>query len=468
MTMNMQTATLNPGQLNALQQHIQRAADNLSRQNTSQDDEVGSLIYMGNLHDSFPRGLITDPILNSEEIHTWMLMRLEVSDQFSITRIPKQDTLMEQLKCSRPIVSRNLQVLRAMRWITLCQLVRGTDGQYRGAIYAQHDEPISLAETLLLDSTYLDFLQEETKGDVLKRLNNIKHSVLKHTDYRLLTDETALTPESGIGSSLRRMSSNLSRNPLDTVLACPAEILEPKNELNCYENKSIPEEVRKILSKDDHEIHHVKTFYVDSPGNNSRDIAQMPMNQPVSKQNQASNSLDMANHVNNFYTAYGSSGSSSFINNKNTTTTQKLRIPKCLSGTKRKAEYAHDLARKLPPDEQQYILDFVEDRHKAGEQGISKPMPNPIGFLISMVERMQNGTFVPSGYGERKKSNQEDKPDNKDIQFKQARQELFSNIRHLEKMIDMQHQPDLKNELVVQRDQLKEKMLNLEQSQVTN
>ena len=468
MTMNMQTATLNPGQLNALQQHIQRAADNLSRQGTSQDDEVGSLIYMGNLHDSFPRGLITDPILNSEEIHTWMLMRLEVSDQFSITRIPKQDTLMEQLKCSRPIVSRNLQVLRAMRWITLCQLVRGADGQYRGAIYAQHDEPISLAETLLLDSTYLDFLQEETKGDVLKRLNNIKHSVLKHTDYRLLTDETALTPESGIGSSLRRMSSNLSRNPLDTVLACPPEILEPKNELNCYENKSIPEEVRKLLSKDDHEIHHVKTFYVDSPGNNSRDIAQMPMNQPDSKQTQASNSLDMANHVNNFYTAYGSSGSSSFINNKNTTTTQKLRIPKCLSGTKRKAEYAHDLARKLPPDEQQYILDFVEDRHKAGEQGISKPMPNPIGFLISMVERMQNGTFVPSGYGERKKSNQEDKPDNKDIQFKQARQELFSNIRHLEKMIDMQHQPDLKNELVVQRDQLKEKMLNLEQSQVTN
>ena len=69
--MNMQTATLNPGQLNALQQHIQQAADKLTHQNNSQDEtEVGSLIYMGNVHDSFPRGLITDPILNSEEIHT--------------------------------------------------------------------------------------------------------------------------------------------------------------------------------------------------------------------------------------------------------------------------------------------------------------------------------------------------------------------------------------------------------------
>ena len=463
----MQTATLNPGQLNALQQHIQQAADKLSHQNSSQDEaEVGSLIYMGNLHDSFPRGLITDPILNSEEIHTWMLMRLEVSDQFSVTRIPKQDTLMEQLKCSRPIVSRNLQVLRAMRWITLCQVVRGADGQYRGAIYAQHDEPISLAETLLLDSSYLDFLQEETRGDVLKRLNNIKHSVLKHTDYRLMTDETVLTPESGIGSSLRRMSSKLSNNPLETVLACPPEILEPKNELNCYENKSIPEEVRNLLRADENEKHHVKSFYMDNTGINSRAIADKPTNRPDSQQSMPSKSLNMANHVNNFYTAYSSG--SSVLNNKNTTTTQNLRTPRCLSGTKRKAEYAHDLARKLPPDEQQYILDFVEDRHKAGEQGISKPMPNPIGFLISMVERMQNGTFVPSGYGERPKTTQEEKQNSNEIQYKQARQELFSNIRHLEKMIEMQGQPNLKNELIMQRDELKQEMLDLEKNIIVN
>ena len=465
--MNMQTATLNPGQLNALQQHIQQAADKLTHQNNSQDEtEVGSLIYMGNVHDSFPRGLITDPILNSEEIHTWMLMRLEVSDQFSVTRIPKQDALMEQLKCSRPIVSRNLQVLRAMRWITLCQVVRGADGQYRGAIYAQHDEPISLAETLLLDSSYLDFLQEETRGDVLKRLNNIKHSVLKHTDYRLMTDETVLTPESGIGSSLRRMSSKLSNNPLETVLACPPEILEPKNELNCYENKSIPEEVRNLLRADENEKHHVKSFYMDNTGIISRAIADKPTNRPDSQQSMPSKSLNMANHVNNFYTAYSSG--SSVLNNKNTTTTQNLRIPRCLSGTKRKAEYAHDLARKLPPDEQQYILDFVEDRHKAGEQGISKPMPNPIGFLISMVERMQNGTFVPSGYGERPKTTQEEKPNSNEIQYKQARQELFSNIRHLEKMIEMQGQPNLKNELIMQRDELKQEMLDLEKNIIAN
>ena len=373
---------------------------------------------------------------------------------------------MEQLKCSRPIVSRNLQVLRALRWITLCQVVRGADGQYRGAIYAQHDEPISLAETLLLDSTYLDFLQEETRGDVLKRLNNIKHSVLKHTDYRLLTDGTALTPESGIGSKLRRMSSNLSRNPLDTVLACPPETIEPNNELNCYENETIPEEVRQLLRKDDNEKSHVKSFYVDNDSKHTDDKVPIPKDWHKHREVALDQSIDLANHVNNFYTAYSSSGSSIF-KNKETTTTPKLRIPGCLSGTKRKSEYAHDLARKLPVDQQQYILDFVEDRHKAGEQGISKPMPNPIGFLISMVERMQNGTFIPSGYGERKTAVSSEKSSyTREIRFKQQRQELYSTIRHLEKMIEHQAVPDMKTELINQRDKFKQKLAELEQGQL--
>ena len=94
-------------------------------------------------------------------------------------------------------------------------------------------------------------------------------------------------------------------------------------------------------------------------------------------------------------------------------------------------------------------------------------MPNPIGFLISMVERMQNGTFVPSGYGERNNMTQQEKPDNTEGQYKQARQELFSNIRHLDKMIEMQsQQPGLKSELIAQRDQLKQKMQILEKNTI--
>ncbi len=75
---------------------------------------------------------------------------------------------------------------------------------------------------------------------------------------------------------LRRMSSNLSNNPLDTVLACPAETIEPNNELNCYESEAIPEEVRNLLRKDESGKSHVKRFYVDNANINSRARVAIP------------------------------------------------------------------------------------------------------------------------------------------------------------------------------------------------
>ena len=453
----MQTVTLKPNQLNVLQQHIQNAAEQLSSHHTGKGEaEVGSLIYMGNVHDSFPRGLITDPVLNSEEIHTWMLMRLEVSDQHSVTRIPKQDTLMDQLKCSRPIVSRNLQVLRAMRWITLCQVVRGPDGQYRGAIYAQHDEPLSLAETLQLDNSYLDFLQEETKGDVLKRLNHIKQAVLKHTDYRFMTDKEVMVADSRLTTSMRKLEIKRSNNPLNTVLACPAEAVEPKNQINCYEAASIPDDIQAILKRDDNEVYHVKGFYTAESSNNIQVFVKKDINQPVTGETSQVNKIDMANHVKNIDAAYCSSSSGSSFINKRTTTTQKLRIPKCLSATNRKAEYAHDLARRLKPEEQQYILDFVEDRHKAGEQGLSKPMPNPIGFLIKLIDSVLDGTFVPSGYGERNEKQGQGKfhSDKGKNRLHERKKELDAEIKHLDNLIGHSEEPVTKQALIEQRNQM--------------
>ena len=453
--MNMQPATLKPAQLNALQQHIKNAADHLSSQHTGKGEaEVGSLIYMGNVHDSFPRELIVDPVLNSEEIHTWMLMRLEVSDQHSVTRIPKQDTLMDQLKCSRPIVSRNLQVLRAMRWITLCEVVRGPDGQYRGAIYAQHDEPLSLAETLQLDSGYLGFLKEETKGDVLKRLNHIKQAVLKHTDYRLMTDKDALLPESTLTTSLRQLESKLNNNPLDTVLACPPEAVEPKNQINCYESSAIPDEIKAVLRRDENEIHHVKDFYAVESNKIDPAFEQKHINQPVTGETPHVNKIDVDGHVKNIDTAYCSSGSN-YSNNINTTTTPKLRLPKCFAWTDKTVSFALDLAKKLPIEQQQYALNYVEDAYLAGQQGISKEIKNPIGYLRTLVEDILNDTLGPSSYGFREPkgdgSSGAVKPNNRVV-------ELKAEINHLDKMISLSDEPSTKQALTDQRNQMESEL----------
>ena len=97
-----------------LKQHISHAADELARSSNT-DDSLGSLIYLGNHHDSVPRELITDPHLESGELHTWMLMKIQFNNPAIPTSIPSQDQLSQHLKCSRPVVSRYLQVLRALR-----------------------------------------------------------------------------------------------------------------------------------------------------------------------------------------------------------------------------------------------------------------------------------------------------------------------------------------------------------------
>jgi hypothetical protein len=64
--------------IEALKQHIDQAAARL--QIRQDEDAIGSLIYMGNHQDAVPRELIIDPILESGEIHTWMLMKVNVNN----------------------------------------------------------------------------------------------------------------------------------------------------------------------------------------------------------------------------------------------------------------------------------------------------------------------------------------------------------------------------------------------------
>ncbi|MFT7532457.1 MAG: hypothetical protein ACI9FD_003488 [Gammaproteobacteria bacterium] len=452
--MNAKVTTLDVDQMSMLQRHIQHASDELAnRWSEKGSDEYGSLIFMGNVHDSFPRALITDPILNSEEIHTWMLMRLEVSADLSITRIPNQETLGAQLKSSRPIVSRNLQVLRALRWITLCQNVRGPDGKYKGAIYAQHDQPLSLAETLELDDSYLEFLQEDAKGDVLRRLNNMKHSVLKHADFAMLTDDQVLISPSRIESYKKRLEYVMSGDPLKTTLACPPEAVEPNNTMNLYSNPTVEPTVQAILEKNQNELHHVKDFYMDKPEKEVIVYNESGKNPLETTSKSHVNKVDMDNHVNNFYTAYSSGCSSSGFINKTTTTETgkptKLELPTCLKISNRAEAFALVLVDKLPEDFQQYALHFVEDRHMAGAQGISKPIANPIGFLKAIVYAMLDGTFEPSSYGHRKAKPALNEISNED------RIKIRSEINHLTTMIDFHNKqsgdPALISELKEQK-----------------
>ncbi|WP_308873979.1 helix-turn-helix domain-containing protein [Thiothrix subterranea] len=101
--------------------------------------------------------LYEDPILEPLERNVWAIIKLHAMDGNSVTAFPTYEELM--LRCqvgSKATISRALAILRATRWLTICKSkLRDGKGRVRGNIYALHDEPLQLAETLALDSDYL-------------------------------------------------------------------------------------------------------------------------------------------------------------------------------------------------------------------------------------------------------------------------------------------------------------------------
>jgi len=426
-------------EIETLKQHIQHTVGQLEkRSDLPAEDGMGSLIYLGNHHDAIPRDLILDPILESGEIHTWMLMKIHVDNPMQATRIPSQNDLMEQLKCSRPIVSRHMQVLRALRWLTLCAEVRGGDGQFRGAVYAQHDQPLSLADTLHLDPGYIDFLEQPTKGDVLKRLRHIKHSVLTHTDYLVFQDQHHLsTPPTQLEQIDARLKSHISGDPLDTHLSCPANTVDPDGVKNLYGDPEKPahiEYLKQTLG------HHVKNIDMDKTKRSQKnghvkniDAVKTGKNDDISTKSPCKKLL----HGDSV-----PSSCSSVLNNNKTTTTpptppnQQLCFPEAVSKTDRQRAYAAKIIEPLPEAERKFVLDWLADKVRAGENGTDKPVGNAIGYLAWIVKEQIAGTLPESDYGLREVSPKTTLPIPKEESQEENQRQWEATMKRLGKKVN--------------------------------
>jgi len=347
-------------ELELIKQHIQRASNMLRQQSTGDKEksaDMGSLIYMGNHHDSVPRELVTDSILDSGEIHTWMLMKIHINNPHLPSSIPSQNDLIDLLKCSRPVVSRHMQVLRAMRWITLCDEVRGDDGRIRGHVYAQHDSPLSIQDTLVLDTGYIDFLEKPCSGDVLKRLRSIKDGVLRQI-YQEIKNGTDLNQSP---TRLNQLSRNLGGIDADD-----------NHVKNIYMAQK--HHVKKI----DMENHHVKNFNMDEKDSSSG----------------SSNNI----YNNNIY-----------IKTTTTSTTKpeglikNLNYPSFIRDSEPLKTLASELLNRIVPEKQQFALDYLADRVRAGDNGTDKPVGNVIAYLNWITKSLNTGTLPPSAYGVRNK-----------------------------------------------------------------
>jgi hypothetical protein len=147
-----------------LQQMVERSSSTLLDRDGKPSAE--GLLFLGNPQLVFPRLLFEDPVLEPVDRNVWAAVKLAAASGDSVTAFPSYRELM--LRCnvgSKATIARSISILRSTRWLTVCKArLRDANGRVRGNIYALHDEPLQLAETLELDDYYIDWLEGSADG----------------------------------------------------------------------------------------------------------------------------------------------------------------------------------------------------------------------------------------------------------------------------------------------------------------
>ncbi len=164
----------------ALQALIQRAVKQVRQRGGA--DTADSLVFMGNWHQAIPALVVQDPVLEPVDKLVWMVIQLQAQQTGGRTAFPRYDTIARTANIgSTTTVSRAIAILRITRWLTLCARVRNAQGQFRGNVYALHDEPLALHETLQLDADYMAYINHAT-GHHHARVCRVAQAVLLSMD----------------------------------------------------------------------------------------------------------------------------------------------------------------------------------------------------------------------------------------------------------------------------------------------
>ncbi|KTS15299.1 STY4528 family pathogenicity island replication protein, partial [Pantoea dispersa] len=206
--------------LGRMQQNLERRADN-----GDVSQERSGLLFMGNVHDAFPRRLFLDTRLSPLDKTAWVMIRL-YAQQNEGAIFPTYDELQVQLasahseKASRDTVSRVLLMLRLTGWLSLCKRVRDDRGRVRGNIYAQHDEPLGYRDAETFDPGWLTLVEESCQNrnkavrmTALAVVNDILQDPgMRHRHSRLALIESRLSAPSTPQQMVRHRQA-VTRSP---------------------------------------------------------------------------------------------------------------------------------------------------------------------------------------------------------------------------------------------------------------
>jgi Helix-turn-helix domain len=193
----------------ALDSLIQATIRHAQRSPGTQD----AMLFMGNGHQAFPIRVVRDPILEPVDKLVWMVIMLQARDTGGRAAFPSHGTLARQANIkSTSTIARAIAILRLTRWLSLCARLRAKTGQFRGNIYALHDEPLPLADALYLDEHYMAFTQQSRQNGH-GRVRKVAQAVLDALSQEIGQGQDPLAPVAAIEQRARAVLTSREREP---------------------------------------------------------------------------------------------------------------------------------------------------------------------------------------------------------------------------------------------------------------
>jgi hypothetical protein len=325
-------------------------------ENPAGSGPADSLLFLGNRHQAFPTAVISDPVLEPVDKLVWMVIMLAVGETGGNTTFPGYAAIGRLANvASRSTVARAIAILRITRWLTLCARVRKTGGQFRGNVFALHDEPLALADALYLDAGYMAFLN-----------TSLTHG---HARVRAVAQGALASIDEDIRGGL--------------PVGADEHPLERRLQSRVATDTTGP---RRFFAFTEHAVRHL---HRDAAGGHNRNSDTAPHRV---RNSNAQNS--------------NAAGSSSVIHKTTTTPTgapskfeltgqdgQRLVYPKRLIDNQRRV--ADRYLRALAPEQRQPILDELEGRFRSEAKGM-RPVYDPLSFLHALCEAARKGRFKPN------------------------------------------------------------------------
>ena len=368
---------------------IQEAVAEL-RHRGSEDHSAGKtdgLLFLGNWHDAHPRLLFHDPVLEPVDKVIWTIIRHHAEPGKPTAFPTYQEIALAANVKSSATIARAIMILRLTRWISLCARVRDGQGRYRGNVYALHDEPASLSDTLHLDPEYLQFLEAMQKHHH-SRVRRVATMVLNTIKERIVDGEDVTQDTLPIEQMERRVAtlqggaSKGSQGSFSSV----SDRQRQQDEANRLQNLGGRKRDQNLKTAD------------EKPPQNLNSANKINEKQQDNTKHQNLNTVPFC--------------CSSCIYIKTTTTKQETE--KNLNTVARENSsdelcfpeqlQAHDIALArmhlaiVPEEQRQDVLDELQGRLR-NANGSSEPIRNPIGYLAQLCNAARNGAFLLTSFG---------------------------------------------------------------------